>query len=264
MRVMTFIVWLGFLSLFILKPTFSYAGSPVLILPFENATKDKEYDGLEKGIPALLTAYLSPYSDAITLIDRDQLEAIAHETALHKEGLTNPADMKKLGKVLQAKFILRGSFTNQGNGIQSRAFLYETDTARLVKSFETESNKSHLTLLCQKMAGEVAAFFQTELKPLAELPPETDPEVNLHMIYGLGYFYSGQFHKAFPEFMKILERNPDHALAKFWLGKCFFGAGLKDHAQIEADQFVKKYPQHPKVLEAKQILASIEDGKRNK
>ncbi len=221
----------------------------VLMMPFDNATAQQGFDSLKNGIPDLLTAFLSPYQDKVTVIDRGVMEGIFAEKSLSWEGLSDEKSLSQLGKLAQARYVIRGSVSGNGDSLRINAFVYETETTRLLKSFEGVDKANHLTHLIQEIASDIAGYFKTDMKDvkdLEELPLEEDPAKNLNFIYGLGYYHSGQSELALTYFMKILGDHPEDELAHYWLGKSFLQAGMGEHAKIEFKKYLKRYPQGEK------------------
>ena len=222
----------------------------VLILPFENATGRAAGKALENGFPDLVTAYLTAASDKIELVEREKLEGIMAEKSLAWENLLKDPSGQRAGRLVQAKYVLRGSVTGDGDHLQATGLLYETETTRLVKSF---TGAGRPAAAAQAIASGVAQVFSAPLKPLPALPADADPETSLHMIYGLGYYHQGQYAKAFPEFMMILAKTPRDPGAKYWLGKSFYAMGMKTHASLEFKQFLEWFPKDPRAKVAAQL-----------
>jgi len=74
------------------------------------------------------------------------------------------------------------------------------------------------------------------------------------MVQGLGFYYQGRYTKAFPEFMKILQKEPKNADARYWLGKSFAGAGLKEQARLEFQQFLAMFAKDSRAPEVKIMM----------
>jgi len=237
----------------LLASTLSRAGETIrpvtlLILPFENATGRRSLDPLQAGIPDLLTAFLAPGSDRLEIVERSKLDVLLAEQSLRWENVMEKKSYGELGRLAQARYLVRGSFISQGRTLRIQALLYETETMRLVKSFEAQGEPASLNAMLDKIASELASSLSggVQASPAvrrAELPSDPDPQVNLHLIYGLGYYYGGQYTQAIPEFMKILALEPRHADAEYWLIQSYVGAHLKSHAALEAKEFLKLFPQ---------------------
>lgn len=229
----------------------------LLILSFDNATRESAYAALENGIPDLLSALLSAHAERFRLVERERLDSILREQSLSWQQYVEVHSLRQMGKLVQADYILRGSFTRVGTKLQVQALVYETETTQLVTSAESNGDTDDLVLICRQLADGMTRFFSANTRKAPAFPVDEDPEKTALMIDGLGYFYSGQLHKAFPAFMKILVKDPRDALARYWLGRSFYEAGLADHATIELQDFLRLFPKHAKVAEVKDLLAAI-------
>ncbi len=233
-------------------PLFADAGAAtILILPFENATGNQNYTALEKGFPDLLIAYLAPQS-GIQVVEREKLDQVMSEQGLKWENVMENQGASKAAHFAQAKYLLRGSLRGTKEDMEVQANLYETETTRLLKAFSSRGPKS-MSAHAQAIAAGVAQFFSVPVPVMPALPSDADPETSLHRIQGLGYYHTGQYNKAFPEFMKILSKRPKDPDAKYWLGKSFWGAGLKGQASIEFQQFMQWFPKDSRVSEVKEL-----------
>ena len=226
----------------------------LLILPFDNSTQESSYAALKMGIPDLLSALLSIHPEQIWLVERDRLDAIVQEKSLSWQQYVEGHSLKKIGELSLAEYIIRGSLTMAGADLNIQILVYRTETTQLVKSIEVKGNPNQLTDLCRQLAAELVNFFSTATASATPLPVDEDPEKSSLMISGLGYFYSAQFHRAFPAFMKIIKKDPNDPMARYWLGRCFLEAGLMDHATMELQKFLQSFPDHEKVREVRQLL----------
>ena len=246
-----------------------HPGAPILLLPFENATGHDEFDVLGKGIPELLTAFLSPHRERVQVVDREAIERIFDEHSLSWENYVKTERHAELGKLCQARFILRGSFHLEGKErtkdrkLVLTGLLYETETTRLVKTLSRSGRAENLTGLGRDFASELASFFNARLEEFAALPVDENPEKNLAMIYGLGHFHNGQPDKALTYFLKVLENDPGDESAKYWLGRSFLAAGMVDHARIEFVDFLEKFPESAKADEVKTYLSPQKQGEKS-
>ncbi len=251
-----FIFMIGVLALLI--PTQGLADSKekpvIVIIPFENATGKEAYESLSTGLPDLLTAFLSPYDERVTIIDRGLLESVFSEKSLSWEGFTSEKSWTQLGQLSQADYILRGSVLFSDNKFTINASLYELESTQLLKAFESYGSSKNLSHLVQKITVQLAEYLKTDIKLIEDLPIDDNPEKSFNFISGVGYYYNGQFELALTYFMKVLESHPDDELAQYWLAKTFQEAGMVDHAQLEFRVFLKKHPKSEKFSEVKGYL----------
>jgi TolA-binding protein len=74
---------------------------------------------------------------------------------------------------------------------------------------------------------------------------------------GLGAFYSGLYDHAVAEFMQVLDQDPTHANARYWLAKSYLDSGEKAHAKIEFKRFLEAFPSDKRVAEINKILPDL-------
>ena len=254
----------AFLSFFmvLVSLTMVYANSEeavsLLVLPFDNATKEKGNDVLENGIADLLIAYLSPYSNKIKVIDRDMLEHVSEEFGI--KDYTVKENQVKLGELTQSQFIVRGSFLKDAKFFELTGIVYETESSRVVKTFSVDKINS-LNSSVGALAAQIAEFFETKITQYPELLIEEDPQRSLSMIYGLGHYHNQQYPRALAQFMDILEKNFDDEDARYWLGKTFLASGMGDHAKVEFEKFVKDHSGSLRINEIQKELKRMSGSK---
>ena len=234
----------------------------MLLLPFDNATGDPAFAALERGLPDLLGAMLARHPGQVRLVERERLDEIARERSLTWQQYVAQTPLSRIGTLSQARYIARGSFTRTGNRLLVQALVYETETTRLVTTAQGAGDAGALVAVCEDLAGKIARALPAEAA--AALPADDDPERSLLMIEGLGYFYSAQFNKAIPAFMKILARHPDDGSVRYWLARSFSEAGLRQNAVVELRAFLRSSPGHVKAAEARRLLGKLEEGERSK
>ena len=232
----------------------------ILILPFDNSTGRVAFDALEEGIPDLLTAFLSPYEEQIRVVDRTLGAVVLAEHRLSRQGLSGPrAALQSTPELAQAKYILRGSVSGLPGSFRIDAFLYETETTRLVKSLENAGPAERLNVAVQDIALGLAGHFSTSIVEVAELPVDPDPLKSVNLISLLGHYYSGQYEKALTYAMKTLAQQPHDELGLYWLARSFLDSGLEDHALLAFQDFLEHFPDSPKAEEAKYRVEELQN-----
>lgn len=227
----------------------------LMILPFEAISAKQEYRSLENAIPDILMACLSPHSDAIQVVDRSHLSAMAKELGLAYETSMSSDTAAKIGRLVSARFILTGSFWIEKDIAEVQVFIYETETTRLIGTTDFRVPAHSLASGCGTFAKNISAQFKkNQNSSFLNLLPEQHPEMSQYMLQGMGFYYNGEFWKAFPAFLKVLEMDPNNANARFWLGKSYKSAGMDDLARVSLGKFVRKFPKHAKWDEAQKLL----------
>lgn len=233
----------------------------VLIIPFDMAMKNESFDSLKTGIPDLLTAFLTPHEEKLMVIDRGLMESVFTEKSLSWEGFKEEKTYSQLGQLSQARYIIKGSVNGDDQSLTIHAFLYDTESTRLIKAFECSTVPSGINQAIQQLALEIAQYFRIKAAEVKDLPVEEDPEKSLNLIYGLGYYHNGRFEKALGYFMKILEDHPQDEIGNFWMGKSFLAAGMSDHAEMVFEKYLKDFPGSQKVAEVRKFLKTIHNKK---
>lgn len=238
----------------------SVAATPhtVLVIPFENATARVDLDGLEEGMAELLTVCLSAYPEHLAVVDRSTLDALVHEQSLGWEEYVGSRSLASIGRIVRARYVLRGSFTENDGVLHVQALLFESDTTRLVHSAEARLPATKVaSILCDTLGTSMAGFITSGDESAPRLVSAEQPEMQLHVIEGLGHYYNRNYAQAFPAFLSILREEPDHADAHYWLGKSFQQAGLDNLARTEFREFLRRFPQHDKASEVSELLAEL-------
>jgi TolB-like protein len=237
--------------------------SSMMILPFEATSSGNEYQSLENGIPDILMACLSAHSDSIQVLDRGHLDSLIQELGLVYEASMAREGVAQIGRLTSAQFILTGSFWVDKEILEIQMLIYETETTRLIGSTDLRLPVDTLASNCETFAKKISMQFDKNKKsPFRNFRTEAHPEMSNYMIQGLGFYYNGEFWKAFPAFLKVLEMDPDHANARFWLGKSYMDAGMDDLAKLSLKEFVRRFPKHEKWKEAQRLIKEEDHEKR--
>lgn len=142
------------LTLFLLPSLFFAAPLKVVsVLYFDNTTANREYSWLTKGLPDMLTTGLSQ-SDNIRVVDRNDLKKVLDEQKLALTGLADEKSAIRVGKLLNANFLVRGSFIIQGDTLRIDARIIDTETGRL-KSAELTGKTADVFRIVNDLAGKL-------------------------------------------------------------------------------------------------------------
>ncbi len=96
--------------------------------------------------------------DGLTVIEREELEAVLGEMRLGVSDLADPRARLAIGKLLPASLLLLGDVIPSGNGERVFLRLVETETTRVLGSFSAERTQAELPeRVCAELAGKIAA-----------------------------------------------------------------------------------------------------------
>jgi class 3 adenylate cyclase/TolB-like protein len=124
----------------------------IVVLPFENLSRDPEQDYLANGITDDLTTDLSRLRDSFV---------IAHGTAMIYKG--KPADAKAIGRELGVRYALEGSVGRTGETVEVNAQLISTETGAHVWADRFEGDSSNLGKLQLEIVARLARSLDVEL-----------------------------------------------------------------------------------------------------
>ena len=127
----------------------------IAVLPFPNA--DGSCSVLSTYIAdELIEALFSTQNSPLTIIERNQLEAIVNEIQIGAGGLLNPETTQSLGKVSGVKALVVGTITQIGDRVRITARLVATDTGRTISAAAISIPRTNDidSLLRQPIAGE--------------------------------------------------------------------------------------------------------------
>src|SRR5204863_459983 len=138
-----------------------------------------------------------------------RLDAIMVKQSLKWGDIVSGTIDNRLGQLTHARYILRGSVTGSGGQLHVKAQLYETETTRLVTTFQAAGSRTMLNDLSEGLAGDLVAFLTSRKvnrppNPSREVVSGPTSAVDLFFNSGLGYYRQGQFVRAITEFMKVL------------------------------------------------------------
>ena len=228
----------------------------IAALPFAEASADGRYAPLAEVIGDILMARLSD-AEGLAFVERAAINKVLRELELSPRA--EGADQTRLGRALGAQFILTGSLTSSGDGIQLAAHLLEVSTARVARSAKVTARAGDLVGSVDKLARELVGQFNVKLPELTQEQIDQSPEASLHFMRGLGYYYAGMSEYATTQFFKTLAIAPDHAEARFYNGMNYFERAEEyGHAKVEFTRFLKDFSDHQLARRAKEHLQQCE------
>lgn len=143
----------------------------IAVLPFTNGGsygKDKEdFQALEKGMAAMLISELAQ-NPAARLVDRDEIKKILDEQNLAKEGAVDAATAARIGKLVGAKYMVMGSFTDFYGKFRVDARLVSVETSEILKVVRGDpklEKREEVFRLLQSVAENLMK--ETKLPPLS-------------------------------------------------------------------------------------------------
>jgi TolB-like protein len=215
----------------------------ILVIPFTNSTGEPQYDALRDGMGDLLVAGFSQFEDLV-LVDRENLDQVTQELSLSLAGDIGRSQSIIVAMRVGANRLITGGLTLTGDQIAIDAHVFDVATTQLIASHRLSGKVEQSGDLAGGVARKIFASLGLDSRSPRELPLDQQPQVNLHFIRGLGYYYANLYNHAIPEFMKALDLNADFPEARFWTAKSYYAGGALDHARIELHRFKSQFPAH--------------------
>jgi TolA-binding protein len=139
-----------------------------------------------------------------------------------------------------------------------QALLFEVESTRLAHSADARVPLTDLASgLCNALGPKVASYLSSANESSPQLVAATQPEIQRHLIEGLGHYYNRNYAAAFPAFLAILREDPDHAVAHYWLGMSFRQAGLDSLAQTQFREFLQRMPEGERAREVTRLVGKL-------
>lgn len=147
------------------------AGDPahpktVAILYFDNATGRADYDGLGRGIAAMLITDLAKVPE-IRLVERDRLQAVIDEQHLQSSSMFDPATAVQAGKLLGAEYLLTGAVSAADPNMRIDTRVVRVETGEIVRTAKVQGKGDKFFDLQQKLAKELVDGLPIAVSPAA-------------------------------------------------------------------------------------------------
>jgi TolB-like protein len=234
-------------------PTKQAAQPTILILPLRGA-EGTELAPLGEGLVDLLTLDLAR-QEGVSVVDRSHLASVLQEQKLSLSGLVDQSAQLQVGKLLGAKLLLAGSFVLTQGKLTVTAHLFDVSTAQLVKSEGASGEVSDWLGVEKALALALAKDLNLKLDEVQVRAIDEKPEVNLHFIRGLGYYYANRHDEAIMEFLNTLFGDEKYVDARYWMARSYLATGEPEHARLELERIVREYPEHQLARSAKELLS---------
>jgi adenylate cyclase len=186
----------------------------IVVLPFDNMSKDPEQDYFSNGITEVLTADLSRISS---------LFVIARNTAFTYKG--KPRNVQEVGKELGVRYVLEGSVQKASDQVRIVAQLVDTTTGGHIWSERYDRPLKDIFALQDEIVQQIVTTLrlQLTLQEQGWLVRKHTNNLEAYDYYLRGREYGGRFTKeanaqARQMYEKAIALDPQYAEAYAWLG----------------------------------------------
>lgn len=194
----------------------------VAVLYFDYQGKDEQMGLLRKGLAQMLISDLTG-PDSYRLVERDRLQDLLTELDLNKSRKIDRKTANRLGKLLGARYMVLGGYFDVLGTLRVDARVVRVETGEVVGSVGANGKPDDFLALEQKLAEDLSAILGEKLttakasrrrKPRAKPPKKLKAKTALRYAKALDAKDKGDAETAKKEMKKVLEEQPDFALAQ--------------------------------------------------
>jgi adenylate cyclase len=187
------------------------------VLPFSNASPDPENEFFADGVMEDILSHLALVPD---------FAVVSRTTVMRYKG--SPLSLPEIAGELEVRYLLEGSVRRIGDQVRITAQLVDGRTDQALWTDTYDRRLEDIFAVQTEIATSIAGALQAELSRGVAARIERRPTADLEA-YDLFLLGRESFHRytadgvarAIELFQQALERDPDFALARAWLGRSY-------------------------------------------
>ncbi len=187
------------------------------VLPFVQVSGDPEFLPLQKGLAVMIAVDLSKVK-GLTVLDRVKTQALIQELALTGSGLLQAQSGPRIGKLLQAEWMVGGEYGIGRDimGLDSR--LLDVKTTGILDHVQGREDVKKIFDLEKRIVKDLIKTLKIKLTPeeekALEVPLTTSFDALMAFSRGLDASDRGDYAAAFREYKKAAADDPGFTMAK--------------------------------------------------
>lgn len=198
-----------FLFLLLLFPVSAFVDADVLsVLYFENLKGPGDQDWLSKGIADTVISALAPV-ESLELVEREELQKVLQEQKLALSGLTDPAGAARAGELLNAKFLVSGSYVVESGELLVSSRITDTSSGAIRGSVSRQIPLGEFSRLGVELARSICRELGYEY-PESEETPDLPTSAMERYYRGVDRFDAGDLDGAVALFQDALRESPEY------------------------------------------------------
>lgn len=164
---------------------------------------------LGKGLGSMITTEMMR-NPRVIMVERDEVQRLIGEQKLALSGMIDPGTATQVGKLLGARYMVFGSYTDAFSNLRIDVRVVEVETGRLRRSYEVTDKREHLFRSVSRLTNQL--FKDLDLEPASPIPaaPVIPARAALLFSQGLGFEDQGDNQKAREMYAKALEIFPQY------------------------------------------------------
>ena len=217
------------------------AGDPqtIAVLYFENnSIVDKEkLDPLKKGLADMMITEMSKIK-GLKVVERQRIQSIIEELNLNETDMVDKSTTQKMGKLLGAKVMLFGGFSNLFNDkLRIDVRLVRTETGETLKAEEETGELDEFLTMLQSLVKKIASNLEVKLSSEDEdrLEASKDGNFNGYITYAKALNFEDQG-KKMEKMGKKAEAKLAYENAKVMYQKAFEESDGYEPAKQKVDE----------------------------
>ncbi|MCX5683953.1 MAG: hypothetical protein NT049_09745 [Planctomycetota bacterium] len=234
-------------------PTAS-ARRTVFTAPFENETREEQYDPAAAGMGDLVGVLMAEREN-VRVVERQRLDALTDEQARSLKGLTGDAFAVKAGKLFKADTVVTGRLFLVGGKMTASAKAIDIATERVAASDQVSGRPEDIFEVALQLAGKLAKQMEWPLPQIDLAQIDKSPVAGLHFAKALSHYYAGNMDEAVMQFMRTIDLDPNYTEVHYWTGLCYEKLAEPAHAAIDFAAYLKEHPQGKYAADAAKRLA---------
>jgi len=185
------------------------------VLYFDNNTKNADLDVMRKGLADMMVTDLVAW-DGVTVVERDKLEAVVAELKLQRTKYFDQAQAVKIGKFLQAQYLLTGSMTISGDKLILDAKLLDANKNSIVVTARADGPKDEIFEAEQALVERVTAGIDLKVKNEGARRKAKVPSIEALIAYSkaMELSDSGKIEEAQKAFAALVSKSPTFLMAR--------------------------------------------------
>ena len=196
-----------YLFILLLLPTLASAREVVSILYFNNTTKIEAHDWLRKGLADMLITDISQVPQ-IKVVEREALEKILKEQALSLTGAVDENQAVEVGKLLNAKKLIYGSYIVTAKKIRIDAKISDVETGTIAAGIEVTGKIDQIFELEKSLAQKILSKLSLKVPDAIKIHETSSIDALRTYYEGVSLFDEGKIKKAKEKFLKAKQLDP--------------------------------------------------------
>jgi tetratricopeptide (TPR) repeat protein len=198
-----------------------YPEKSVAVYSFLSLSDDKEWEPLQKGLADLVITDLAQAKE-LKIVERMKLDQLVSEIGLSASGLTDPNNSFRLGKLVGARNLVKGSFLIMSDRKMTLdAGLYSVQNSGAPSSYSEDGNLSRLFQMEKGLVLRIIDSFGITLTPqqkeqILQIPTQ-NLDAFLNYCRGLDALDANNYKSAMVQFEEAYRLDPNFQKAKDWL-----------------------------------------------